>query len=74
MNATSSRSSGDAFRSITRQRWRRAASWSRASASTVTASGPTPLTSQRTTSEAFVARRPQTRSHKPGRSSRAIGP
>ena len=39
MKATSSRSSADAWRSRTRQRCRRAASWSRASASTVTASG-----------------------------------
>jgi len=50
MNATSSRSSGVAFWSWIRQPRRDAASWSFARASTVTASGTTPATSQTTTS------------------------
>ena len=46
MNSTSSSSSGDAWRTRTWHPQRLAASWSRQSASTVTASGSTPWTSQ----------------------------
>jgi RNA polymerase sigma-70 factor (TIGR02960 family) len=48
--------------------------WRRASASTVTASGVISATSQYATSGAERANSAQTRSQRPGRSSRAIGP
>ena len=64
---------GRAWRSRTRRPYRRAASWSRASASTVTASTSTLLTSQRATSAPLslpgVCRRGRTaRAGRPGRS------
>src|SRR5438876_2191333 len=74
MKATSSSSSLDAARSRTTQPWRRAASWSRVSASIVTASGSTPLTSHRAAATRFPFSSAQTRSHRPGRSARVIGP
>src|SRR6266511_956993 len=74
MNPTSSRSSLDAPRSLIRQPCRRAASWSRASASTVTASGLTLRTSQIAASAPLAVSSAQTRSQSPGRSARAIGP
>src|SRR5205809_403413 len=61
MKATSSSSSLDAARSRTTQPWRRAASWSRASASIVTASGSTPLTSHRAAATRFPFSSAQTR-------------
>ena len=74
MNSTSARSSSDAFCRRTVQPCRRAPSWSCASASTVTASGAIPATSQYATSAPLEARSAQTRSQSPGRSARPIGP
>ena len=51
-----------------------AASWSRASASTVTASAGTSLTSQNAIAGAVRAKSAHTRSQSPGRSARSIGP
>ena len=73
MSSTRSSSRSDAFRSVTLQPRRQAASCSRARASTVTASGSTPATSQ-TTVAPLRARIAQTRSQSSARSARAIGP
>ena len=74
MNSTSSSSSSQAPWSRTRQPLRRAASCRRASASTVTASHSTSRTSQIATPAPLPPRMSHTRSQRPGRSSRAIGP
>ena len=66
MKATSSRSSVDAPRSRTVQPCRRAPSWRRASASTVTASGSIPATSHSATSAPLRPSSAQTRSQSPG--------
>jgi len=63
-----------AWRSRTWQPQRLAASWRRQSASTVTASGPIPPTSQNAISGVSALKIAQTRSQSPGRSSREIGP
>jgi len=73
MSSTSSTSAGDALQRQIEQPRLVAASCNLASASTVTASGSTPATSQRTTSPT-VERSEQTRSQRPGRSPREIGP
>ena len=75
MNATSSSSSGDAWRSRTWHPQRLAASWSRASASTVTASGSTPSTSQNAIPGALGTQEradavAEARAGRPGRSGR----
>ena len=64
----------DALCNEATQPYRFAASCRRASASIVTASGGTEATSQNATSGLVEARSAQTRSHRPGRSERAIGP
>ena len=74
MNATSARSSSEAFRRRTVQPWRRAPSWSRASASTVTASRAIPATSQqRDVRGAPLEQRADART-KPGQVVTPIGP
>jgi len=59
---------------LTGQPWRRAASPSRASASTATASGSMPATSQRASPAPLSSKIPQVRSQRPLSSLRAIGP
>ena len=73
ISSTSSRRSSAALQRWISQPRRRAASWRRASASTVTASGSTPATSQATTAPLRPSTA-QTRSQRPGRSPRLIGP
>ena len=75
MNAIRSRSSAEACRSSTRHRWRRAASCSRASASTLTAFAATPVPRRTPPPPRHLrASSAHTRLYSAGRSSRASGP
>ncbi|HVL33963.1 MAG TPA: hypothetical protein VM600_10335 [Actinomycetota bacterium] len=74
MNATRSLNPFDARTKHTWHPCRRAASWSLASASTVTASASTALTSQNAMSGLLPLSREHRRADKPGRSLRAMGP
>jgi len=74
MKVSKSRNSAEVRCSRMRQSCRRAASWSRAKASTLTASAAMPLTSQNATAVLLRSSSPHTRVDSPGRSARAIGP